>query len=207
MKKIFNFFVLLFLLPVLVSAQQLSGKGTIISVQGDTIECFIEIQKKQFSDVVKYKRNKDDRFKQFPLSYLQRIIIKDKVYENLFFVKDDPNGGKIYTSRICICVVDGFVKLYKESISMFYHGADGIVNTKNIKNAEDDTFYMVKGAGNTEEVYSNSKFFVKQSQKTFEECKEIVQSINEKKYAYNDIVKIVEGYNDFYYSQLLESEE
>ncbi len=192
--------LLLILLPVIASAQ-MSGKGKIISVQGDTIECFIQIDKNQFSDVVKYKKDKDERFKKFPLSYLHRIIIKDKVYENVFFVKDDVQGSKVYNCRICLCMVDGFVKLYKESITMFYHGTEGIVQDKNLKPSDKDIYYMAKGSENTVEV--NSKFFAKQTQKTFVECDEIVKSIKENKYAYNDIVKIVEGYNDFYYNLLL----
>jgi hypothetical protein len=193
--------LLFFLLMPVMAFAQLSGKGKIISVQGDTMECFIQIDKNQFSDVVKYKKNKDERFKKYPLSYLHRIIIKDKIFENVFFVKEDVQGSKVYNCRICLCMVDGFVKLYKESITMFYHGTEGIVQDKNLKPADKDIYYMVKGAENTVEV--NSKFFAKQTQKTFIECAEIVKSIEENKYAYNDIIKIVEGYNDFYYNLLL----
>jgi hypothetical protein len=201
MKTIFKIIFILFTLLPFMSKAQLSGKGQIVLVQGDTIEGFIQIEKKQFYDIVKYKKEKDGRFEKMPLSNLYRIIIKDKVYENLFFVKGDVQGGNVYTCRLCLCVVDGFMKLYKESIDMFYHGADGIVNN-NEKKSTDETYYVVKGNGQAEEI--NSKFFVKQSQKTFIDYKAIVQSIKEKKYAYDDIVKIVENCNESYYSDILD---
>ena len=201
MKTIAKIIFILFTLLPFIGKAQLSGKGQIISVQGDTIEGFIQIEKKNFFDVVKFKKGKEDRFEKFPLSNLYRIVIKDKVYENLFFVKGDVQGGNVYTCRLCLCVVDGFVKLYKESINMFYHGTDGIVNN-NQKMTSDETYYVVKGNGQAEEI--NSKFFVKQSQKTFIDYKAVAQSIKEKKYEYQDIKKIVEDCNQSYYSDILD---
>jgi hypothetical protein len=188
------------ILPIVAEAQ-MSGRGKIITVQGDTIECIIEIEKKQFCEVVKYKKKKEDRFEKFPLSYLHKIIVKDKIYENLFFVKEDVQGGKIYTCKLCICVVDGYVKLYKESITMFYSGMEGIIDNSKVKPSERDLYYIVKGNGNAQEM--NPRYFNKQSKKIFAESIEIVKSINENKESYKDIVKIVEGYNDFYNTNVL----
>ncbi len=183
---------LVFICPALAFAQ-LSNQGKIITIQGDTIECLIQIDKDQFSDVVKYKRKKDDCLQRFPLSALRRIVVKDKVYEKVVFTKRNALGRKVYTCRLCLCMVDGFVKLYKEGITMFYHGMKGVVNP-HLKPYEREVFYVAKSDGSIEAI--DSRFFVQQSEKTFREYDAVVKNIRAAKYSYNDLEKIVEDCNE-----------
>lgn len=183
---------LLFIVPA-VSFAQLSGKGKIITVEGDTIECLVQIDKEQFTDVVRYKREKDDYLQLFPLSDLYRIIIKDKVYENLVFTKRTIIGHKVQSTSLCLCVVDGFVKLYREGITMFCQGSNQVANPRT-RPSERDIYYLMNGAEEAQQI--KPKLFIKQSQEALVQYKEVVQMIEEEKYQYKDLVQIVRSCNE-----------
>ncbi len=176
---------------------QLSFKGKLVSFHRDTLEGYIQIEEDQFCTVVKYKKNKEDRFEKIPLCTLYKIIVKERVYENLFFVKEDVQGGKIYTCKLCLCRVDGFVKLYEVSNTMFCTGYENSRAGARSKASRNEVFYVVKGESEAEEI--NKRCFEKQSLKTFNGYSFITSSIKEQKYRYNDIVRIVQNCNQAYY--------
>ncbi|HVD97770.1 MAG TPA: hypothetical protein VNB90_06160 [Cytophagaceae bacterium] len=193
--------LLLIAMPVAMASAQLSGRGYIVSLEGDTLEGFIQVEKKSFYDVVKYKKNKEDRFEKFQVSNLYRIIIKDKIYENLFMNTGTMRGSKAHSSKLCLCLVDGFVKLYKENPLMFYSSSSNLyLSGKNSREFEDN-FYVMNGNKDAREI--RRKSFVKQSQKALSEYNVIVQSIREKKYGYEDLVNIVNDCNRLYYEKRL----
>lgn len=183
---------LLFILPA-VSFAQLSGKGKIITVGGDTIECLVQIDKQQFTDVVRYKKDKDDYLQLFPLTELYRILIKGKVYENLVFNKRNIIGHKVQNISLCLCLVDGHVKLYKEGITMFCQGPEPVSNPRT-KPSERDIYYVMNGDEEAQQI--QPKLFIRQTQETLTEYKAIVQMIEEEKYQYKDLVQIVRSCNE-----------
>lgn len=158
------------------------GEGMIITKQGDTIKCHVELAV-TYGNKVAYKKSATGQQLSISAKEIKVLTTPHKYYENITLGKKE---------RLMSLIVDGETKLYNHVTINAGPSKPEFGGTVSLYNAPTIIYALIKNGV----IYElRKKDFKELIGLTLNDCQSITDKVNKNEYKFEDLEKIVNEYN------------